>query len=87
MSSLPATADPVRTTPGGKRKIEYHKRKYMKLKCSTCGKELLGIPTSIKKKSKTERVPNRPYAGNYCSACSRKVVKTKIMKKIKELGE
>lgn len=71
------------TTPGGRKKIEYHKRKQLKLRCSDCGKELLGVSTS-KKKSKSERIPNRPYAGNLCSSCSRKKIKSNVLKKIKK---
>ena len=72
------------TTPGGKHKIEYHKRKHSKLRCSMCGKELHGVPTIVKGRSKSEKVPNRPYAGVYCSSCMRKVVKEKVMKLIGE---
>ena len=74
------------TTPGGHKRIEYHKRKQIKLSCSNCGKELLGIPTSMKK-SKSERVPNRPYAGVYCSSCSRIVIKKNIHEKVKKMHE
>lgn len=73
------------TTPGGKRSIEYHKRKNVKLHCNVCGKVLMGIPTSLKGKSKSEKVPNRPYAGVYCSACSRKKIKNNVMEKVSSL--
>ena len=72
------------TSPGGNRRIEYHKRKHIKLSCSNCGKELHGIPTNLSKKSKSEKVPNRPYAGIYCSSCSRKIIKKKILDKFGE---
>ena len=72
-------------TPGGDTRIEYHKRKNIKLKCSKCGKELLGIPTRLAKYSKTQRVPNRPYAGVLCSSCSRKVHKLTILDRLKQL--
>ena len=73
------------TSPGGHQRIEYHKRKHVKLKCNNCSKELLGIPTSLKKKSKSETVPNRPYAGVYCSSCSRKIIREKVRKKMERL--
>jgi large subunit ribosomal protein L34e len=71
------------TSPGGSKRIEYHKRKHVKLKCSSCGKELLGVPTSMKKKSRTMKVPNRPFAGILCSSCSRKRMKEEVIKKIR----
>ena len=75
------------TSPGGHKRIAYHTRKHIKLSCSKCGKELLGIPTVIKGKSKSERVPNRPYAGVLCSSCSRKVIRNRVLDKIKKIGE
>ena len=68
------------SAPGGETRIDYHKRKHIKLRCSGCGKELHGIPTKIKGKAKTEKVPNRPYAGTFCSSCMRKKIKDKIIK-------
>jgi len=75
------------TSPGGDRRIEYHKRKHSVIVCASCGEKLKGVPLRLNKKSKTEKVPNRPYAGIYCSACSRKVIKDKIYEKIRKMGE
>ena len=75
------------TSPGGSRRLAYHKKKTVKLYCRACGKELLGVPTNMRGKSKSERVPNRPYAGVYCSSCTRKVIKEGVMNKIKQLGD
>ncbi|MBN1923914.1 MAG: 50S ribosomal protein L34e [Nanoarchaeota archaeon] len=69
------------TTPGGVVKTAYSKKKNVKLKCSGCGKELSGIPTSLRGKSKSEKVPNRPYAGIYCSNCMRSKIKEDIRSK------
>jgi len=73
------------TSPGGEKRISYHKKKHMKLKCAGCGKELLGVSTDLKKVSKSQRVPNRPYAGIYCGSCTRKNIKTNILERIKKL--
>ncbi|MFA5333349.1 MAG: 50S ribosomal protein L34e [Candidatus Nanoarchaeia archaeon] len=70
--------------PGGETRTEYHNRKHTKTLCGMCGIELSGVPMSMKKKAKTEKVPNRPYAGNYCSACSRKIIKEKIFKEVEK---
>ncbi|MDD5054007.1 MAG: 50S ribosomal protein L34e [Candidatus Nanoarchaeia archaeon] len=67
------------TSPGGDSRIEYHKRKNAKILCGNCKEELMGVPRRMKKKSKTQKAPNRPYAGNFCSSCSRKLIKEKIL--------
>ncbi len=74
-------------TPGGDVRIEYHKRKHVKLRCAMCGRELHGVPTMLKGKSKSEKVPNRPYAGIYCSSCMRKVIRDKVYESVKAIGE
>lgn len=68
-------------TPGGKTMIEFHNRKSAKILCGNCKKELMGVPRSVKFKAKSQKAPNRPYAGNYCSECSRKLIKEKILGK------
>jgi large subunit ribosomal protein L34e len=70
--------------PGGETRTEYHNRKHTKILCGNCGIELSGVPMSMKKKSKSQKVPNRPYAGNYCSSCSRNLIKEKIFKEVKK---
>jgi len=67
--------------PSGQKKVEYHNRKKSKILCGICKKELMGVPKSMKRMSKSEKMPNRPYAGNYCSSCSRNVLKERIIKK------
>ncbi len=72
------------TTPGGKRTIHYRKGKPSKAVCGSCGKELAGVPRErpfrIKRLSKTQRRPERPYGGVLCSACTRKTLKEKARK-------
>jgi len=66
--------------PSGETRTEYHNRKHAKILCGMCSRELSGVPMSMKNKAKSQKVPNRPYAGNYCSACSRIALKEKILK-------
>ena len=65
-------------TPGGKVKMQYKRRKPDYAKCS-CGARLMGvprnIPAKIRKFSKSERRPERPYGGSLCSKCMRMKIK------------
>lgn len=65
-------------TPGGRNKISYEKRKPQVAKCADCGKGLIGIPRlrpkKMQKLAKTEKRPERPYGGYYCSACARRKI-------------
>jgi large subunit ribosomal protein L34e len=70
--------------PGGETRTEYHNRKHAKILCGICGAGLSGVPVSMKNKCKSQKVPNRPYAGNYCSACSRIIIKDKILKGVEK---
>jgi large subunit ribosomal protein L34e len=62
-------------TPGGKKKLQYKKRKPAKAICASCGDLLHGVPRErpymIRKLSKTERRPERPFGGVLCSKCMR----------------
>lgn len=62
-------------TPGGNTVLRHERRKPGKAVCSECGLILAGvpreIPAKIKKLSKTERRPQRPYGGVLCSKCMR----------------
>ena len=64
--------------PGGKTVVHFKKKKPAKAKCGDCGKQLSGVPRErpykIKKMSKTQKRPERPYGGNLCSKCSRKKI-------------
>ena len=65
-------------TPGGKTTLHYKRRKSGKPQCSICGDVLKGVAygltISVRKLAKTERRPERPYGGNLCSRCMRKVI-------------
>jgi len=70
----------VRTTKGSK--LVYAKRKPSKAHCANCGATLHGVaslsPYKMAKLSKTERRPERPYAGQLCSKCMRIKIKKSI---------
>ena len=62
-------------TPSGKNVLRHTLRKPQKAHCAVCKKVLPGVaqgrPAAIKKLTKSQRVPSRPFAGNLCSGCSR----------------
>ena len=70
----------VRTTKGSK--LTYAKRKPSKAHCAKCGQELHGVasqrPYLMAKLSKTEKRPDRPYAGQLCSKCMRLKIKSTL---------
>lgn len=70
----------VKKRVGGSKTItRYLKRKPKQAHCGKCGNVLHGIPRAtlndMKKLSKTERRPQRPYGGVLCSRCQREVIK------------
>ncbi len=69
-------------TPGSRSVIHYKKKKVAFAKCGKCGSILHGVPrkriNEIKKLPKSKKRPNRPYAGNLCSACMREQIRGNI---------
>jgi len=67
--------------PGGRTKTHYKKEKPKKARCGICGSELKGVPkvrpSDLKKLSKTEKRPERPYGGVLCSKCMREIYRKK----------
>ena len=65
--------------PGGRRVVHYSKKKPSKHVCAKCGKVLdavpRGRPYQIRKLSKNQRRPNRPYGGMYCTNCTKQLFK------------
>ena len=78
-------------TPSGKVNVHYEKRKPKVAKCAICGKPLKGVPREIpsrmRKLSKTEKRPERPFGGYICSECLRKIMKDEIREKLEEVRE
>ena len=68
-----------RRTPGGKTVLHYKKKKPKTHHCAECGKLLHGVPRGrpyqIRKLSKSKKRPNRPYGGNLCTECTRRLFK------------
>jgi large subunit ribosomal protein L34e len=60
--------------PGGKTVTHYKEKKPSKHICGRCGKTLTGVPSKsvneLANMSKTEKVPERPYAGVLCTQCT-----------------
>lgn len=69
-------------TPGRKLIIQYTKRKPSKAKCAQCKKLLKGVPRDlpykIRKLSKTQKRPERPFGGYLCSECMRKEIRKRF---------
>jgi len=74
------------TTPGGRKKLHYLKRKNAAAKCAVCGKVLHGVPKKtteeMKKLPKTKKRPERPYGGNLCAGCLKKKLVMENVKKV-----
>jgi len=68
-------------TPGAKNVVHYRQRKPSKAVCSNCKKLLAGVPRELPAKManlpKTKKRPERPYGGDLCSACTRKLLQQK----------
>ena len=68
-------------TPGSRTVMHYRRRKPSKAVCGTCKTVLAGVPQGlpyvIAKFPRSARRPERPYGGNLCSACTRKLLKDK----------
>jgi len=63
-------------TPGGRTVTHYERKRNGKATCAVCGGELRGVPTNqVYKYSKTEKRPERPYAGTLCHRCLEKLIK------------
>ena len=66
-------------TPGGNTVLHYKRKKPSRHICAECGKQLHAVPRGrpyqIRKLSKSKRRPNRPYGGNLCTECVRRVFK------------
>jgi len=73
-----------RRIPGGKTKLVYKREKTGTHRCAKCGRELHGMrkltQSQLKKLSKSERRPSRPYGGYFCSDCTRELFKDKVRK-------
>jgi large subunit ribosomal protein L34e len=71
----------IRKTPGARLVFHYFRKGPVKAKCAKCGTPLHGTPNKraidMKRLSKTEKRPSRPFGGMYCSKCMRDLQKEK----------
>ncbi len=77
-------------TPGGSVKLHHERRRPGKPQCADCGKYLKGvirgIISKVRKTSKTQRRPERPYGGVLCSKCMRKLIVIKARSMVMKDG-
>ncbi|HIH42773.1 TPA: 50S ribosomal protein L34e [Candidatus Woesearchaeota archaeon] len=72
-------------TPGAKTVLHYGRRKPKAASCSECGQILKavprGLPFQMRALPKTKKRPERPFGGNLCSKCMRRlfVAKARIV--------
>lgn len=75
--------------PGSSTVTQYRYVKHSKPSCGICGADLHGVaagrPSEIRKLSKTERRPERPFGGVLCSNCMRKIIILRAQVKFKEV--
>lgn len=69
-------------TPGNRLVVHFEDEKTGMAKCAVCGKPLHGVPrvkrSGMRKLSKTERRPERPYGGHLCSKCMRNLFRNSV---------
>jgi len=75
-------------TPGGELKIHYEKRRPGPARCAICGRVLGGVPrlrpVELRKLSKTERRPERPYGGVLCPSCLARLLRKSVRETVLE---
>lgn len=76
--------------PSGKTVTRYRRPMHSKHKCGVCGAVLHGTPRGrpidIRRLFKSKRSPERPFGGQLCSKCSRKVIALRAKLKHKSIG-
>ncbi len=65
------------TSPSGDHRVRYDRRRSDPAACGMCGARLLGVPRDAVLLGKTQRRPERPYGGVFCSPCTREVLQKK----------
>jgi len=80
-----------RKTPGGKIVVHEKRKKPKKAHCGRCGKPLGGveskIPSEMRKLAKSEKIPNRSYAGILCTNCLEELLRYKVRFEVKFSNE
>jgi len=69
-------------TPGGRVARHYKEKRKGGAVCALCGRPLGGVPRisggRIGSLPRSSRMPNRPFAGYFCVACSRRFLLEKV---------
>jgi len=69
-------------TPPGKIKFHYRRERVQIAKCANCKSQMRGIrrliPSEFKKLAKSDRRPERPYGGYFCSSCSKEIFRERV---------
>ncbi len=68
-------------TPGSRTVVQYKPRKPSKAHCAGCGRMLAGVPNvgvaTMRTLPTTQKRPERPYGGMYCTVCTRRILQVK----------
>ncbi|KHO46825.1 MAG: 50S ribosomal protein L34e, large subunit ribosomal protein L34e [archaeon GW2011_AR3] len=68
----------TRRAPGGRNVTHYVEKMPKKAHCANCGVALSGVararPMKIQNMAKSQKRPERPYAGMLCSKCMRRKI-------------
>ncbi|MGC8816581.1 MAG: 50S ribosomal protein L34e [Candidatus Hadarchaeum sp.] len=69
-------------TPGGRVSRQYRERRKSAAACAFCGQPLSGVPRKNRGRMgslpRSLRMPNRPFGGYFCAACSRRALIEKV---------
>ncbi|MCD6229789.1 MAG: 50S ribosomal protein L34e [Candidatus Diapherotrites archaeon] len=77
--------------PGGNTKVKYKAKKPSSHHCALCKGKLSGVPhgkrpSEVAKLSKTQKRPERKFAGELCAKCSKTVMEKAAMVKSETLS-
>ena len=77
----------MKRLPGGKTVLRFKDKKPSKKTCARCNVNLAGTPSDsvsqLKKLSKSEKTPTRPFTGVLCPTCVEKLVIYKTRSEVK----
>ncbi|HID60771.1 MAG TPA: 50S ribosomal protein L34e [Hadesarchaea archaeon] len=66
-------------TPGRRAVSHYREKRANAARCASCGRPLGGVPwmraNELRSIPRSSRMPNRPFGGYLCLACTRQFIK------------